>query len=507
MLAGAFQAHAQLTPDYAYNALLFSSHYYDGTARSVGMGNAMTALGGDLGALSYNPAASGIYRYSEITITPSVYSTNAGTTLLGNTDKSGISRFSLSNVGWVSSFDTGLSRGLRNFNLSITANQTNNLAFRSSGRGTQNSSSYLGYLSASMPEGINPESMTMPEGNYERPFYNASATWDQILAWNTGMTDSLVGNNGFVGASENISSEGQFYVPGTLVQNYRKERTGYVEDIVLNASGNVDNIFFFGVNVTLQSIWANEYIAYSETAGNPSLFETGFTDFTREYRMTTSGFGVNVGAGIIVRPVAGLTIGASVTTPTWMYLNESWMQSMNGYTAMYGSSYVESPVGENSYRVTSPFRWNVGIGYTVGGWLAIDVDYERTDYSGIRIKDRYNDTDLYSFENEYISKTYKSVNNVRAGIEAWPHPQVALRAGYNYYGSPEAGIDNQWHYASAGIGFRTASGFFIDAAWQQQCNKTSLDFLLYDSYDNLASPQVNERFFSWKILLTLGWRF
>ena len=151
---GVMQAYAQLTPQYTFNALQLSSQYYDGTARSLAMGNAMTALGGDLGALSYNPAASGVYRYTEFTLTPSVYSASASTTFLGNTSKDSRTRFALSNVGWVGAFETGRTRGLLNFNLAITANQTNNFAFSSSGSGTQNGSSYLGSLAASVPQGV-----------------------------------------------------------------------------------------------------------------------------------------------------------------------------------------------------------------------------------------------------------------------------------------------------------------------------------------------------------------
>ncbi|HIZ88072.1 MAG TPA: hypothetical protein IAC03_07965 [Candidatus Coprenecus pullistercoris] len=515
LLIGAVQAYAQLTPQYTDNALAFSSRYYDGTARSVGMGNAMTALGGDLGALSYNPAASGVYRYSEITLTPSVYSGNTNTTMLGDLSHSSISRFSLSNVGWVGSFDTGRTRGLLNFNFAITANQSNNFAYRSSGSGFQSQSSYLGSLAASMT-GLSPDNMTMPEGYPDRPFFApGGAAWDQILGWNTGLVDSLRNSDSFIGATENISQDGQFYVPGTLVQRYDKVRTGYVEDIILNLSGNVDNIFIFGANLKFQSIWMNEHTSISETAGNPALFETGFTDFTYDYRMTTSGFGVGVEAGFIVRPTAGLTIGGSISTPTWMFLTETWMQSMTGYTGQYGGSAVDSPVGEFSYRVTSPFRFNLGIGYTIGGWVALGLDYERTDYSCIALADDSGNRSVFETENSYMSAYYKAVNNLRAGIEAWPHPQVAIRLGYNYYSSPYrttgdspySSYDNDRHYASAGIGFRSPSGFFVDLAYQQQCNRNNLSFLLYNTYDNKQVPSVQESFLNWKILLTLGWRF
>lgn len=503
LAAGALQAYAQLTPQYYNNALLFSSQFYDGTARSVAMGNAMTALGGDLGALSYNPAASGVYRYTEITLTPSVYSSIANSSFLNNTMQSDKSRLSLSNVGWVGSFETGRTRGLVNFNFAITANQSNNFAWRSSGSGIQNSSSYLGSIAAGMSAtGVDANSLTMPENDPTLPFYRNPSSW--VLGWNTGLIDTVT-NGTFKGATENVNGS-NFNIPGSLNQSYYRERTGYVEDIIFNFAGNVSDIFFFGVNLTLQSIWMNEYTSISETAANPSLFDSGFTDFTREYRMTTSGLGVNVEAGFIVRPVAGLTIGGSISTPTWMFLNETWMESMNGNTSL-GRAAIDSPLGENSYRITSPFRWNVGVGYTVGGFLAIGVDYERTNYSNIVLADNSGNSSLYQADNEYISTYYRAVNNVRAGIEAWPIPQLALRLGYNYYSSPDRDFDLSRHYASAGIGFRALSGFFIDLAYQQQCNQSLSSFQLYDNYDNFTAPIADERFRDWKILLTLGWRF
>ena len=501
LLGSVLPAYAQITPQYYNNALLFSSQFYDGTARSVAMGNAMTALGGDLGALSYNPAASGVYRYTEITLTPSVYSSITNTSFLGNSVRADKSRLSLSNVGWVGSFETGRTRGLLNFNFAITANQSNNFAYRSSGSGIQSSSSYLGSLAYGMT-GIDADSLTMPENDPTLPFFRNPSSW--VLGWNTGLIDTVT-NGTFKGATENVNGS-NFNIPGSLNQSYYRERTGYVEDIIFNFAGNVSDIFFFGVNLTLQSIWMNEYTSISETAANPSLFDSGFTDFTREYRMTTSGLGVNVEAGFIVRPVAGLTIGGSISTPTWMFLNETWMESMNGNTSL-GRAAIDSPLGENSYRITSPFRWNVGVGYTVGGFLALAVDYERTNYSNIVLADNSGNSSLYQADNEYISTYYRAVNNVRAGIEAWPIPQLALRLGYNYYSSPDRDFDLSRHYASAGIGFRALSGFFIDLAYQQQCNQSLSSFQLYDNYESFTAPIADERFRDWKILLTLGWRF
>ena len=49
------------------DALLFSQTYYEGTGRSMAMGNATGAMGGDVTAMCINPAGLGLYRSQELT--------------------------------------------------------------------------------------------------------------------------------------------------------------------------------------------------------------------------------------------------------------------------------------------------------------------------------------------------------------------------------------------------------------------------------------------------------
>ena len=56
MLSLAFAAGAQNM----YDGHTMSRNNYYGTARSVALGNAVTALGGDLGSVTYNPAGSAV---------------------------------------------------------------------------------------------------------------------------------------------------------------------------------------------------------------------------------------------------------------------------------------------------------------------------------------------------------------------------------------------------------------------------------------------------------------
>ena len=53
-------------------ALTYGVNDYYGTARSIALGGAMTALGGDLGSVGINPAGSAVAPYSQFTISPGV---------------------------------------------------------------------------------------------------------------------------------------------------------------------------------------------------------------------------------------------------------------------------------------------------------------------------------------------------------------------------------------------------------------------------------------------------
>ena len=142
-------SHAQV----AYDAWLFSENNYEGTARSVAMGNAFTALGGDLGAVSINPAGSAVAGYSQFTITPSLtFSTNtaygitdngSSTSYFQNKMKSSMTRFGMPNVGFTFNFDTGRNSGLKGITAGFIVNSSNSWCEDTYAKGTNSQTSFL----------------------------------------------------------------------------------------------------------------------------------------------------------------------------------------------------------------------------------------------------------------------------------------------------------------------------------------------------------------------------
>ena len=67
------------------DALRYSQIFYGGTARFMSMGGAFTALGGDISSLSQNPAGIGVFRSSEVTVTPQLFHINTAAGFNGTT--------------------------------------------------------------------------------------------------------------------------------------------------------------------------------------------------------------------------------------------------------------------------------------------------------------------------------------------------------------------------------------------------------------------------------------
>ncbi|MEG1511524.1 MAG: hypothetical protein RR407_06405 [Bacteroidales bacterium] len=493
-----------------YDAYKFSQQFSEGTARSVAMGNAFVALGGDLGAISINPASSGVYRFSELVVTPSLTISNSNVNYLGNNITDNKTRFGVANFGYVGSFKTGReNNGLINWNIALTFNRVNNYTNRMSASGRTSNSSWLSSL-AQRTNGIHATNMDLNE--YNNPYDRVP--WTSVLAWNTSLLDTLPDSGkDYYGATENITGY-DINVGGELDQRYTRESTGNVSEAVINFGGNISNKLFFGINLGIQSIWYKNSETYSETAVNSSNFQSGFEHFSHRYSTHTSGTGINLKFGLIYLPIAGLRVGASISTPTWMYLHDEWEESMSSQLSDGYKQNLTSPLGTYNYRLSTPFRWNIGAAYTFGKIGALSVDYENANYSQMKMKDpdypnQFNDT------NSDIKRAFKSSNILRAGAEIRITPEFALRAGYQYYSSGEKANINGTNmntnsaiqYGSLGIGYVSQSGFFADIAYQQQLKKIEESFALYDDVTGSAAPIGINKWNNFKLLLSVGIRF
>ena len=109
------------------DALRYSQIFYQGTARFMAMGSAFTALGGDMSTLSQNPAGLGVFRSSEISISPQLYHIKSRSNFHGVSEDY-LYNFNLGQAGIVTSLiSNNKPSGLISLNFGYSFNKTNNL--------------------------------------------------------------------------------------------------------------------------------------------------------------------------------------------------------------------------------------------------------------------------------------------------------------------------------------------------------------------------------------------
>jgi len=336
------------------------------------------------------------------------------------------------------------------------------------------------------------------------PYYDSNAPWRSILAKNSSLIADI-DDYEYIGATENIDNQSNIFVGGPLNQRLVRTTTGALSEMLINGGVNILDKLYLGANLSIQTLSYSDSQRYSEKAENSAHFQTGFSEFSHLYRQTTSGAGINLKFGAIITPASGLRIATSISTPTWMFLSDEWNESI---VARFNDGYnttKKTPAGVFDYRINTPFRWNFGVSYVLGNIGVISADYEDVNYGNILMKDENGDEYEFREDNHIIEQYFQNSSIYRLGAEIRPAKNLALRAGYSFYTSPDIEFDYEKSYISAGLGFSTG-GFFADLGVQKMLNKKEY-FTLYDDYDTIMAPTGTMKHSTFKVLLTIGFRF
>ena len=540
-----------------YDGLTFSQNNYYGTARSIGMGNAMTAVGGDLGSVGINPAGSAVYNFSQFTLTPNVTVSQmkaswsaypvGGTDNYSNEIAKNLSRFTVPNIGVTINMPTGRRSGLMSVTYGFVLNATNNFAGQMMTGGQNDKTSYQSALAVDADgfdidflNGYRDASGSSID-DWKHAYQNADdrglyAPWNVI----TGAQAGSIANYGdvndpdyyyrYIAATEGFSNTGErdqygnyiydIFLGGPLDQSYGRKVTGSKYDAVMNVGFNFNNRFFLGANLGITTLDYNYDEYFKEAAIDPSDFRidyedasTYFTDFRSRYSYSANGAGVYGKIGFLAVPAEGLRLGAAVQTPTTLFIDEIWRQSADVH--YQNSSYdgeATSPEGNFSYRLRTPYRLNAGIAYTFMGMALLSADYEMTDYSAMKFINQDSSWgDSFSDVNKDIKDCMGISHMVRLGAEFKPMPELAIRAGYNFTTIPEKDgmtiLHDNINAYSVGLGYSSKGSFFADLAARLTTFADEYISPYADYLYDYASPMILNKRDRYDITATIGWRF
>ena len=549
-----------------YDAINISRNEYFGTARSMGLGNAVTAVGGDLGMIGINPAGSAVANYGQFVVTPGLslsiiegsYYPEAG--MLPPTpfaSQRRESKMKLPNIGVSTVLNTGRSRGVKSFSFAFVSNQTRDFNYSSSVLGENSQTSKIAEFAAGAAGWD--EFILQDYNSYE----SSSVSWDILTAYQAGMFGSYGNGNNYVGVSEALEDFNHF-VPSALAQRSVVVKNGTKDDMILNFGMNISDQLFVGVNMGMPSATYSVSETFIEAAKRPEDFPisfaangggsvtTYFNSGSFVYDYAASYDGIYGKLGVIYLPSKNLRLGAAIQTPTIYSISEEWQYSAS--TSFVDSSFddrASSPIGSYEYNLVSPYVINLGVAWTFAHRVLWSMDYEMTDYSGMRFMaddDHFGMEDPFYDLNETNRNFAGQSHELRIGAEYRVTPQFSVRAGYSFLTSPERYWQNDLgedvfasdyldyfdsYYTGArylvsdnkvkeksetfafGIGYASSGSFFADAVIKANCYPLQRYYPYYD-YDNFnaygemvnaLSPEIHNYHTLVSVAVSFGWRF
>ena len=454
---------------YSQDVQRFAERGTIGSARYVGMGGAMTAIGGDPSAAMVNPAGLGLYRRSEISV--SIDETIDNTQQVGSNDTYQRTRFAAPQISAIWAWgNSQKQRGLvyNNFMFSLNrlANFNRDIVVKGAGMG----------MVPTICNITNDEGGVSEEFLVNKPWDNVDIGWLSILGYEAYLIDPIE-NNKWKPAVD--------FTDGSLSIS----ETGTSDQYTISWAGNISNQWYIGIGLNIPTINYTKHTSLrEENKQNSSSAEL-------KSMFHVSGVGVSGSFGLIYRPIQALRIGASLQTPTILSLSRQSTGDM--YSTIAGQKYeVLTPEsGVMDIDIASPLRTSVSVAGQMGkiGLIAVQYDYAH-------------------------SNEMEDIHTLRMGAEAQVTRGLFLNAGYVYessfmkedpkwllgYNEIRTDMDYRYtaatQYASAGIGYRSdvvVAQLAYQYGWQT--------IHQYASEEQALPFYVDSH--THRIVATLAWRF
>lgn len=459
-----------------FDALKYSKTDITGTARFIGMSGAFGALGGDMSAINVNPAGIGVYRSSELSLSPNLQMDATKASLAGTDASASKINVLMNGFGYVGSFRTYDESAISNFNFGITYNRTADFNRNTRVLGTGRKTSFVKEICFM-------ENWLLNDGSpYTTPYWNFM----------------------------NMSVDGIKVLDATGSGYVSKVADGELSnsDMDLKESGGIDNWnFTLGANYN-HSLYVGlgiglQYIDYEKTS---SYVEEISTTKGIELRnaLTTTGTGVNFKIGAIYRPMPELRLGLSYNSGTYYTMTDVYAGSMASWGFTNPSTGLPYPnqqrhIGSEEsvdYIMKTPQQMTLSAAYQFGKQGLLSMDMDLVDYASINLQDA-NGVD-YTYINDAMTEHFKEALNIRLGGEfrmtdnfsarlggAITMSPIISTIGEDYIDTPVTRPDYSMPlnalYASMGLGYRSGA-FFADVALQEKWSNERF----YNYYDDIS---------------------
>jgi len=487
------------------DALRFSTSEVLGTARTVGIGGGIGALGADFSVLSTNPAGLAAFRRSEFTFTPS-FSLNSTEATLDNSNDPSVQKnrfaFSVNNLGLAFSRQ-GRNPNWKTSNIAIGLNRIASFHQTFTYRG-ESTGSHIDFFQEAA-DGLAPSELSDFTTGLA---FDTEAIYDydenSIPSYLTDFNES----------NESV-----------LIQKEQTvRRRGGINELSLAFAGNYKERLMIGVAIGFPILSYTEEKVYDEADTNEGI--SGYTNMQFEEKLTTTGSGVNLKLGVIYRLSQMIRLGGAIHTPTtYGSLVDNFETRMeHNYVDNDGNNqFIESSSptdqGEFEYELKTPWRFIGSAGFIIkkSGFISGEIEYLKYSNANFDLTISDNSQGTIDFQdnlNNEIASIYQSAINFRLGGE-FALKMFRFRAGVTLTGTPYAdnyirdnpnikGIGETSKTYALGFGVRQER-YFLDLAFRFSDQEGT--FTPYTVSEVYPQNSVTTNSLRNNLLLTFGYKF
>ncbi|MFJ1410798.1 OmpP1/FadL family transporter [Capnocytophaga canimorsus] len=455
------------------DALRNSTENLHGTARYRALSGAFGALGGDLSAMSINPAGSAVFSSGALGLSLGNINTKNNATFFGKGISEENSDFDAEQLGGVFVF-ADPDEYVNKFSLGVNYQKTSDFEdniLRFGGR--NNKHSVVDYFLA-MADGVllgdietGGRSISQAYGDIGKDY--GYKPQQAFLAGEAYLIDPIDGsdlnNTKYVSAGHKLPLD-QLFLQETMGRNYK---------LSFNFGLSLNSKFYLGMNLNSHNIKYRK-----DTRLIERNFEVGSNVKEVDFRnsLLTTGGGFSFQLGGIYRE-KDLRVGVAYQSPTWYRLEDETTQFLASSVDDSGTikTHVIAPDVVNlyeEYKFRAPGQWTLSLAYIIGKRALLSADYQYKDYTAMRYSASY----LQS-ENERIKNLFTGASSFRFGTEFKATPALSFRAGTSYEQSPykdKKMTGNLMGY-SLGMGY-DFGGISLDFAYNTA--KRSSEYQMYE---------------------------
>ena len=449
-------------------AEVYSGSNFGGTAKFNSMAGSMGALGGDLSAITVNPAGTGVFITGDVSATLAVQGNKNNSNLFGESFESSYNNTNLGQVGGVVSFETN----------SNSPWQFVNLAFNYS---TKNLEDYV-----------------------QTPGNSSIKEAVQYDSGGNTVNDFLVYN-------------GHAY-----------DRTGTASNLNVSLGGNYENKIYVGAGLNFKTAELEQSDFFQLQLQNLGEYANYHKQYT-PYRESSNGFSASV--GIIGKINNNIRLGAAIESPTFWNLTRTYTEyGQNSSDAWVSDIFDETRRLTTPMKLTlsgalvASKNFAVNIDYTLGvtkpkykveGSAEQQLnDYFSSDYkntSDLRIGAEYRMAGFrlrggYGIEaNPFDASSLKSFNSTGNSVT---NSYSSLFLGKRQTLAGGLGYDFKSFYVDAGVQNITATydNPFFGGEYAVTANN-GFSVINGDGVDNSTSIVSEVKNTKTNFFVTVGWKF